>query len=578
LSSPISLPYHRCDRTRETRIILRNEQEWSTCDGCYCKGKAFLGDALKERAELAVLLAKDKIGEGLAGKMDSLNGFFSVILDLDDATFLAVDRVRSIPLFYSITNNKILVSDDALLILKEIGGGNASRLAASEFLCAGYVTGNETLIDAIKQVCPGEVVRLDKSNVQTDIHRHRYFVHRPSNGPDAGDESITSGLLDGLNDAVVSIFSRLKHLSRGRTIVVPLSGGYDSRLVVTALRGLDCDSVIAFSYGREGNKESGISRRVARELGYEWFFVPYSNDKWEKWGASSQFKSFLDSSHNLCSLPHIQDWPAIWELKEQGVIDGSSVLVPGLAGDFISGSNFPKPLLNQKSAITDRDILGYVVNRRFGLWGADRLLPATRADIERKLSASLRIGGTYSLPAACAIYESWEWGERQSKFLANSVRAYDFWGLDWWLPYWDKQFIEFSSSVPFELKRDRKLYKKYVNRRFHELTRKRIKTTHERRGLIHTIYSIQTKVPKTPITTLSDIIIGTYDLARRYDKHPLAWYGLVGEMEFRSKYTRREDINSFLSMKLLSSIEPDMKMTNFLNIDAAPRRDGSLPD
>jgi asparagine synthase (glutamine-hydrolysing) len=173
-------------------------------------------------------------------------------------------------------------------------------------------------------------------------------------------------------------------------------------------------------------------------LGYEWFFVPYSNDKWEKWGASSQFKSFLDSSHNLCSVPHVQDWPAIWELKEQGIIDGDSVLVPGTGGDFISGANFPKPLLDKKTGIDDRDILGHIVNRRYGLWGADRLLPAARADIERKLSASLRIGGAYSLPAACAIYESWEWSERQSKFLVNAVRNYDFWGLDWWLPHASK--------------------------------------------------------------------------------------------------------------------------------------------
>jgi hypothetical protein len=85
-------------------------------------------------------------------------------------------------------------------------------------------------------------------------------------------------------------------------------------------------------------------------------------------------------------------------------------------------------------------------------------------------------------------------------------------------------------------------------------------------------------LPKTPITILSDMIIGTCELARQYEKHPMAWYGLVGEKEFRSKYTRREDINSFLSMKLLSSIEPDMKMTNFLKIDAAPRRTGTLPN
>jgi hypothetical protein len=93
--------------------------------------RAFLSDALKERADLVGLLAEDKSGEGLADKIDSLNGFLSMILDLDNATFLAVDRVRSSPQFHSVTDSKTLVSDDARLILKDIGAGNASRLPAS---------------------------------------------------------------------------------------------------------------------------------------------------------------------------------------------------------------------------------------------------------------------------------------------------------------------------------------------------------------------------------------------------------------------------------------------------------------
>jgi asparagine synthase (glutamine-hydrolysing) len=569
VNTPISLSYSRCDRTRETHIILRSPLEWSVCGACYCKGKAFLGHTLKERVDLAGFLAEDKTGVGLSDKMASLNGFFSAILDSDDATFLAVDRVRSIPLFYSITDSKILVSDDSRLILKEIGGGNASRLSASELLCAGYVTGNETLIDGIKQVCPGEVVRLDKSYVQMVTRRHRYFVYRPSNNIATGNERITSELLDDLNVAMVSIFKRLKSVSLDRTIVVPLSGGYDSRLIVSTLRNLDCNNVIAFSYGRNRNTDSEISRRIARELGYEWFFVPYANARWRKWGASSQFKSFFELSHNLSSVPHVQDWPAIWELKKQGIIDDDSVLVPGYAGDFIPGGHLPKPLLARQSGIRNEDIVDYLVNMHYGLWESNRLLPATRADIERKLSEELGFGGPYTSSEACTLCESWEWAGRQSKFIVNAVRSYDFWGLDWWLPFWDNAFIEFWSRAPIGHKIDRSLYRNYVNHCFFELTGKTIKTSHESPGLVQSIRSMRAMLPRTPISVLGDMIIGTYDLSRQYKKHPMAWYGLFGKREFHSLYTGQENINSFLSMKLLFSIEREMKLTDFLRMDTA---------
>ncbi|MDD1773185.1 MAG: hypothetical protein LUQ14_01000 [Methanomassiliicoccales archaeon] len=519
--------------------------------------------------DLARFLAEDKRGVGLPDRMASLNGFFSAILDSDGATFLAVDRVRSYPLFYSITDGEILVSDDARLILKEIGGGNASRISASELLCAGYVTGNETLIDAIRQVRPGEVVRLDKSSIQTDPHRYRYFVHRPSNEVTSENERVTSELLDGLDIATISIFRRLKDFARGRTIVVPLSGGYDSRLIVSTLRTLDCDNVIAFSYGRKGNIESTISRRIAGELGYDWFFVPYSIVKWKEWGESPQFKSFFEFSHNLSSVPHVQDWPALWELKKQGIIDDDSVIAPGYGGNSQAGGQLPRSLLARKSGISNEEIVDYLINRHYGLWGVNRLLSATRVDIERRLSKALGIEGLHTLSEACTICEYWDWAERQSKFCVNAVRSKDFWGVDWWLPFWDKEFFEFWSHAPIAPKIGRSLYRGYVNNRVFELTGEAIKTSHESPGLVQSIRLTRAKLPRTPISGLGDIIIGTYDLARQYREHPMAWYGLLTKKEFRSVFTGREHINSFLAMKLLFSIEREMTLTDFLKIDAA---------
>ena len=56
-----------------------------------------------------------------------------------------------------------------------------------------------------------------------------------------------------------------------------------------------------------------------------------------------------------------------------------------------------------------------------------------------------------SNPAELAdAFEAWEWQERQAKFIVNSVRVYDFWGHDWWMPLWDAGFMRFWQGVPLE--------------------------------------------------------------------------------------------------------------------------------
>ena len=57
------------------------------------------------------------------------------------------------------------------------------------------------------------------------------------------------------------------------------------------------------------------------------------------------------------------------------------------------------------------------------------------------------------------ISEFLEYENRQSKFVNNSQRLFETYGLKWHLPLWDKSFIEFWSGVPLKYKMNQKLYK-----------------------------------------------------------------------------------------------------------------------
>lgn len=66
-------------------------------------------------------------------------------------------------------------------------------------------------------------------------------------------------------------------------------------------------------------------------------------------------------------------------------------------------------------------------------------------------------------------FEQWVWQEWQSKYIVNGVRVYDFWGHKWWLPLWDKEYMNFWRSVPVKWKIQKRLYREYVANLYSEI-------------------------------------------------------------------------------------------------------------
>jgi len=61
--------------------------------------------------------------------------------------------------------------------------------------------------------------------------------------------------------------------------------------------------------------------------------------------------------------------------------------------------------------------------------------------------------------ASFALYEFSEFQNRQSKYVVARGRAYEFFGYDWRLPFWDKDYLKFWERVPLDAKVDRNLFR-----------------------------------------------------------------------------------------------------------------------
>ena len=542
----------------KTTVELRlGGGKWSHSGKVWARGSAFVGGQQKRPEDICQHFDGVTDKNGFLSSLKELNGFFAVVVKQENALFAAVDRVRSIPLFYSWSNERLLLSDDAHWIEARLKEEQLDALSVGEFLLTGYVTGRHTLHSHILQLQAGEYLIAEFSQEKSDLQVDRYYQFKPS---DALVEP-ESMLLQKLDEAVLASIERLITFAAGRPIAIPLSGGIDSRLIALGLKQLGYRNVLAFSYGRRGNNEAQISQAVAVGLGIPWYFIEYSEALWHLWYNLPEWQQYSSFAEGLSSVAHLQDWPAVMELKRQGVLPSESVIVPGHTGDFVSGGHIPQELLRFK--VFDLETVAKTIWRHhYVLTTLDvasrysKLNPTTLVKgLTQRIVENFKDIAVKTLEDAIGTYYLWEWGERQAKFIVNAVRVYDFWGYEWWLPWWDLEFLEFWSKVPLVYRLNRQLYRRYVANVQHKLG-----LTVEQ-GLI----SIEDKSLKTSVKNVLErahllalarwvyrISIGRYIRSRalevEYKEHPLAWYGIVDFSRYKELLRATGNINTILAV------------------------------
>ena len=432
------------------KIFLTNNQgyKWFTFKSISTKGYAWVGEKYLSGMDLSEYISSTKNLEQI---VKELNGCYACVIDGKKNKTAFVDRTRSFPLFYSEEKEQYILTDDANLLRRNLSNPKKDEKSIKEFIQTGYVTGNNTLIREVKQLQAGELIEFNLS--KRELKKLRYFEFRHRDYlPD-----IETELLNKLDQSHLSVFKRLISSLNGRTAVVPLSGGYDSRLIVLMLKRLGYENVLCFTYGTLGNTESIISKKTAEALEYEWHFVPYSKSKWDNWYSSKDYKNYEKWASNLTSLALLQDWPAVQYLKNNNIIPNDSVFIPGHAGDFVAGSHIPKIFINEGKYSFDQ-IKNEIFNNHYKLW-RQKLIWLNTEFAHSFIADSPKV--QYSNEEAADEFEKWDWQERQSKFIVNSVRVYEYFGYEWLLPLWDKDILDFWARIPIAYRYERRLYKKY---------------------------------------------------------------------------------------------------------------------
>jgi asparagine synthase (glutamine-hydrolysing) len=407
------------------------------------QGEAFLD-------HLAPLLCAGGLAEALAAR----DGHFALLAECDGIHLAAVDRVASFPLFINTAGQ---ISDHpALLDLAPLADA-LDHDSARVMALAGFSTGCKTLHRDLRRLAPGELWVQEKGGIGTAQRWHQYR-------PWEITPSTPAQRRKDLKDLLWHLFERMAEGCAGRPIVVPLSAGLDSRLIVSGLHAVGARDVRCFAYGQPGNHEAIASQEIAQRLGYDWTFVPYTLATQRAALTSSLHDAYITFADSFSATPFEQDFLAIRTLHEQGWLPNDCVIVNGQTGDYISGGHVPaalaRPLDGQSADQRFATFFGPLVAKHYGLWRGlqnDDLLALVADHVRDHLAAC----GLSEIPTETphAAFEVSEFENRQCKYVVPGQRVYDFFNIDWRLPLWEGAFISFWQGIPAEEKLGQKLYR-----------------------------------------------------------------------------------------------------------------------
>ncbi|TVR28193.1 MAG: asparagine synthase [Balneolaceae bacterium] len=361
----------------------------------------------------------------------------SLVFESPEYTLLKSDIIRSTPLLYRFRDDSLWISDR----IKFDNGHNIDRDLIYEFTEMNNVLGDRTVFQDVSGVQAAEIVLFKKGGIKKSRY-FRYNINQPTYISDYSNLKKNAITLD---DIFHKIFKEIVESMSGRgRIIVPLSGGHDSRIIVNYLYKLGYKHVVCYSYGMPGNIQSEISEKVAKTAGYEWHFIEYTEEKWYELHSSGIFDNYIEYASNGISNPHLQDFLAVYELNKNKVLKKGDLFIPGHGLDMLS-NNLDYSLLNGNAA--ERALKKFSWSEDFPKEKPEALFSILNQILEESgLSKE-------------AFLDYIVWQERQAKFIFNSFRVYEFFGYEALAPFWDHRLVEFWLSVSKTLKFSRDFFK-----------------------------------------------------------------------------------------------------------------------
>jgi asparagine synthase (glutamine-hydrolysing) len=373
-------------------------------------------------------LSDDKI----ISSMVSVEGQYLIILKKREDIYIFCDRYCIRPIYYRKVNNQIEIFDR---IIENVDDLLIQKSSVLIFLLLRFIPGRQTLFNGISQIMPGECLILRKNINKIDIQISCVY---PKKKIDLEDPKKTFHYLfrQGLEQ-------RVSNISNSKKLLLPLSGGLDSRYVLfTALEIVDSSRIAAMTYGTPGTYDFEIGKKIAKLAGIKHIEYPLTKENYTTDAIINNCKD-TDGQISFTTEAPIEIF--------QDFANHGEVILSGYVGDAIVGNKANKNANEGKKSIILKDAL---------VKGND---PLTKYIDPSLLESSFYYD--IVLKSSLNDFEYWFFINHFTKYSLHCVfklREH----FNYINPFIDYKFTDYVINLPFSLRENQKLYRKLLREKF----------------------------------------------------------------------------------------------------------------
>lgn len=332
---------------------------------------------------------------------------------------------------------------------RESQGTSFDLKAICIFVAIGFFLDRDSYLKEVKVVPPATEFTLDASGNLTNESNYFQWYYNPRNRP-----------FDEVLDEFITLFEQIILEQVGdRKVILPLSGGLDSRTQAVALKQLGSE-VASFSYEFErGYTETKIAKKIAQECSFPFqkFTIPkgYLWDTIEELAQINQCYSEFTHPRQMAVKDKLGKLGEVFSLGHWGDVLFDRGVANGMTLD-----DFPEYLLKK---IVKKGGLE-LAQDLWSVWGLEGDFYPYLLERISELWNALSID---NLSAKTRAFKSLYWAPRWTSVNLSVFKEVH----PITLPYYDNRMCEFICTIPEEYLADRKLQIAYIKRRAPEVAK-----------------------------------------------------------------------------------------------------------
>ena len=390
--------------------------------------------------------------DGELYRLKEINGSFIIAIydTLKEKLTIVNDRHGLIKLYYYCDDNLFCFAPKIKPLLSLVSNKKLRKESIVDFFLFGYLLGDNTFFRQIMQLHSGSILEISNGNMKLI----RYWDYEYAEIPETKSREELINELSTLWQNAVERRTKLDN-----EIIIPLSGGLDSRAILAAtLKCIPKENIMTFTFGEKDSFDFEIGQIVARNVGVR--NVPLLP---EKLNFEEKYKmSFNDVEGMIDATPYfaISGYKG---MKIYGNVIFSGTMIDVLLGRHILSSIFTHDLLNKEilSKKDQMDINRLIFNRQ-KLNSEAEIVQLFRKEFLKDMDIMSSFNFTHPqfeniknkrVPDYFAV---WDYIHRWNKYIYFAVfRNRD---LFRYMTMLDSDLVDFALKLSPELRLDENLY------------------------------------------------------------------------------------------------------------------------